>query len=194
MKVWIIGHVLSGYDGADPLPNPSALFYSIVRRFSPATIAGIFFGHTHEDQLMVYYDYSATSMSSSGMRNTTDIDYTSPLNVGFIGPSVTPLSGNNAGWRMYQVDSKTFSVVNHQTYYANMSESNSWTTPEWQFEYDARQIYDMGNNWGENDPLNATFWNGVTMNMLANASLVETYNFLETKVLPFFDCVLMCNR
>ena len=29
-RVWIIGHVLSGYDGTNALPNPSALFYSIV--------------------------------------------------------------------------------------------------------------------------------------------------------------------
>lgn len=39
-RAWIIGHVLSGYDGSNPLPNPTALFYSIVRRFSPTTIAG----------------------------------------------------------------------------------------------------------------------------------------------------------
>lgn len=43
-RAWIIGHVLSGYDGSQPLPNPTALFYSIIRRFSPATVAGIFFG------------------------------------------------------------------------------------------------------------------------------------------------------
>ena len=43
-RAWIIAHVLSGYDGAAPMPNPTALFYSIVRRFSPATIAAIFFG------------------------------------------------------------------------------------------------------------------------------------------------------
>jgi len=181
--VWIIGHVLSGYDGSNPLPNPTALFYSIVRRFSPATIAGIFFGHTHEDQLMVYYDYAPSSYNATtGLRNTTDVDYTMPLMVGYIGPSITPLSGNNAGWRMYEVDATTFSVVNYQTYYANVSESNTWTTPEWRFEYDARQIYDPASKWGKNDPLNGTFWHGVTNNMLSNASLVSTYNFLETKV------------
>jgi hypothetical protein len=181
-KAWIIGHVLSGYDGSNPLPNPTALFYSIVRRFSPATIAGIFFGHTHKDQLMIYYDYLPSSLSASGLRNTTDVDYSLPLNVGFIGPSITPYIGNNAGWRMYQVDAKTFSVVNFQTYYANVSEANSWTTPEWRFEYDARKVYDIENKWGDNDPLNATFWNGVTNRMLANVSLVETYNLFETKV------------
>ena len=43
-RAWIIAHVLTGYDGTAPMPNPSALFYSIVRRFSPATIAAVFFG------------------------------------------------------------------------------------------------------------------------------------------------------
>lgn len=43
-RAWIIAHVLTGYDGTAPLPSPTALFYSIVRRFSPATIAAIFFG------------------------------------------------------------------------------------------------------------------------------------------------------
>ena len=52
-RAWIIAHVLSGYDGTNALPNPSALFQSIVLRFSPATIAGVFFGHTHEDQIQV---------------------------------------------------------------------------------------------------------------------------------------------
>jgi len=132
---------------------------------------------------MVYYDYAASSYNATtGLRNTTDIDYTSPLNVGWICPSITPLSGNNAGWRMYEVDAVTFSVVNAQTYYANVSESNTWTTPEWRFEYDSRAVYDPASQWGKNNPLNATFWHGVTNNMLNNASLVSYYNFLETKV------------
>ena len=131
---------------------------------------------------MIYYDYASTSLTSTGLRNTTDVNYSLPLNVGFIGPSITPLTGNNAGWRMYQVDAKTFSVVNHQTYYANVSDSNSWTTPEWRFEYDARALYDPGNKLAPNAPINGAFWHGVTVNMLTNLSLVETYNFLETKV------------
>src|SRR2546429_9105046 len=111
-------------------PTLPALFYSIVRRFSPPTIAGIFFGYTHEDQLMLYYDYlsSPLSNSSSTLRNTTAVDYSAPLAVGFIGLSITPLTGNNAGWQLYQVDSAAFEVVGIQTYFANMSESLTWTT------------------------------------------------------------------
>lgn len=43
-RAWIIAHVLTGYDGTSAMPNPTALFYSIMRRFSPATIAAVFFG------------------------------------------------------------------------------------------------------------------------------------------------------
>jgi sphingomyelin phosphodiesterase len=184
-RVWIIGHVLPGYDGSNALPNPTALFYSIVRRFSPSTIAGIFFGHTHKDQLMIYYDYLSNSTipnnSSSIIRNTTLVDYSKPLQVAYIGPSITPLSGNNAGWVLLQIDASTFSVLNSQTYIANISESLSWTTPIWEFEYDTRSIYDPNNTWPSTSPLDGSFWHGITENMLANKSIVEVYNLLETK-------------
>ena len=184
-RAYVIGHVLSGYDGSNALPNPSALFYSIVRRFSPATIAGVFFGHTHEDQLQIFYDFlpNSTSSSNSTLRNTTLVDYSKPLTMGFIAPSITPLTGNNAGYQFYQVDAKTFSVTGIQTYIANVSESLTWTTPVWQFEYDARTAYSPAWNgtWPASAPLNATYWDGVTTAMLSNQSLVEMYNLYETK-------------
>ena len=180
-RAWVIGHVLSGYDGSNALPNPSALFQSIIVRYSPATIAAVFFGHTHEDQLQIFYDYAASSLVN-GKRNTTDVDYTKPLQVGFIGPSITPLTGLNAGYQRLQVDSKTFSVMGIQSYFANVSESLTWTTPEWQFEYDARPTYTVGSvDWPATAPLNATFYDLVTQEMLKNTSLVATYNLLETK-------------
>lgn len=184
-RAWIIGHVLSGYDGTNALPNPSALFYSIVRRFSPTTIAGVFFGHTHEDQLQIFYDYLPNSIITKGgktLRNTTAVDYSKPLQMGFIGPSITPLTGNNAGYQLYQVDAKTFSVTGVQTYFANVSESLTWTKPVWQFEYDTRTVYGPAvSGWPKTSPLNATFWNDVTKTMLTNNTYVETYNLFETK-------------
>ena len=179
-RAWIIGHVLSGYDGSNALPNPTALFYSIVRRFSPATIAGIFFGHTHEDQLQIFYDYLPASLNGN-IRDTTMVDYSKPLAMGFIGPSITPLSNNNAGYQIYQVDSKTFEITGIQTYFANVSESLSWSTPIWKFEYDARETYNVNGTWPKTAPLNATFWNDVTESMLSDQALVERYNLLETK-------------
>ncbi len=49
-RVWIVGHVLSGWDGTNPLPNGSDMLYQIVERYSPHVIAGLFFGHTHEGE------------------------------------------------------------------------------------------------------------------------------------------------
>lgn len=113
------------------------------------------------------------------------VDYSKPLQMGFIGPSITPLTGNNAGYQLYQVDSATFSVTGIQTYFANVSEVNTWTTPVWEFEYDARSTYGHaatnGSTWPATAPLNATFWDGVTKSMLTNQTLVELYNLYETK-------------
>jgi len=114
------------------------------------------------------------------LRNTTAVDYSKPLAMGFIGPSVTPLTGNNAGWQLYQVDSKTFEIMGIQTYFANISEANSWTSPVWKFEYDARTVYGNG-SWPKTAPLNATFWNQVAQRMLTDQTLVEEYNLYETK-------------
>ena len=190
-RAWIIGHVLSGFDGTNGLPNPTSLFYAIVRRFSPATIAGIFFGHTHENQNMIYYDFLANSTSAKNgktLRNASMVDYTKPLMHGFIGSSITPLTGLNAGYQVYQVDSKTFEVTGSQVYFANVSDSLNWVKPEWQFEYDARATYGPAaakglgmKSWPANAPLNGTFWHGVTEEMLKNQTLVELYNLLETK-------------
>ena len=46
-RVWILGHVLSGWDGTNPMPNPTDFFYQIVERYSPHVIANAFWGHTH---------------------------------------------------------------------------------------------------------------------------------------------------
>ncbi|OAP58414.1 hypothetical protein AYL99_07504 [Fonsecaea erecta] len=205
-RAWIIAHVLSGYDGSASMPNPTALFYSIVRRFSPATIAAIFFGHTHQDQVQIFYDYLPSSQvtvtTRSGpqtLRDTTQIDLTKPLQISHIGPSITPLTGLNSGFRIYQIDATTFSVMGAQTYFANMSDSLSWTKPVWEFEYDTRHVYSIvdgdesenehdddhdsgdestsapsshghGISWPSTAPLNATFWHLVTEKMLNGSS------------------------
>ena len=179
-RAWIIGHVLSGYDGTNNLANPTALFYSIVRRFSPHTIAAIFFGHTHQDQFQIFYDYNPSSLNGS-LRNTADVDYSKPLTTAFIAPSITPLTGYNAGYQIYHIDAETFSVMDISTYIANMSNSLTWSEPIWQFEYAARETYNVNGSWPAEAPLNATFWSDVTWSMLSNQSLVEIYNLLETK-------------
>lgn len=171
-RVWIVGHVLSGYDGGDALPAPANLFYQIVDRYS-YSISGIFWGHTHQDQFMIYYANNATDLSAKTAQN-----------VGWIGPSVTPLTGLNAGWRFYEVDTGSYEIMNAHTFFANMSNSHAWEAssgPVWEYEYSTRKVYDPNNTWPSTEPLNAQFWHGVTDRMMNDSSLVQTYAKYETK-------------
>ncbi|KIJ65063.1 hypothetical protein HYDPIDRAFT_27793 [Hydnomerulius pinastri MD-312] len=174
-RVWIIGHVVSGWDGSNSLLNPTNLFYQIVDRFSPHVIANIFWGHTHEDELSIFYTNNGTVMSAETAQTLS-----------WTGPSVTPLTNLNAGFRVYEVDSATFEVVDAYTWKSAVNTFSALDAqvqygPTFDFEYSTREAY--GNNipWGANDPLNATWWHLVTEQMEANSSLVETFNTYQGK-------------
>ncbi|KAI0253189.1 Metallo-dependent phosphatase-like protein [Lactifluus subvellereus] len=103
-RVWMLGHVLSGWDGTNGLEAPTNLFYQIVDRFSPHVIANIFWGHTHEDQFSLFYANNATNISAQ-----------TALATSWIGPSITPLTNLNSGFRVYEVDSATFDILDAHT-------------------------------------------------------------------------------
>lgn len=171
-RVWIIGHVLSGWDGKNPLPNPSDLFYQIVDRYSPHVIANIFFGHTHEDQFMVYY-----------ANNGTVQDADNALTTGWIMPSITPLENLNSGFRLYEVDTGDFNVYEAYTFYSNVSDYPALknTGPTFEIEYSTRDTYGPAAVWDEDAPLNATFWHRVTEAMEKDMELVSLHNTYQGK-------------
>ncbi|KAL9046022.1 MAG: hypothetical protein Q9214_001042 [Letrouitia sp. 1 TL-2023] len=173
-RVWILGHVPSGYDGVNTLPNPSNLFYQIVDRYSPHVIANVFFGHTHRDEFMIYYANNASSQTAADA-----------LTTGWIGPSITPLTSLNSGFRMYEVDTATFDVYEAYTWYADVSAFSSIdpavSGPTYELEYSSRDTYNVF-GWSSDAPLNATFWHLVTEAMEQNGSLVERYSALEPKL------------
>ncbi|KAF4611481.1 hypothetical protein D9613_004138 [Agrocybe pediades] len=166
-RVWIMGHVLTGWDGTNPLANPTNLFYQIVDRFSPHVIAGIFFGHTHEDQINIFYQNNATSMTANDA-----------VAHSWIGPSITPGTNLNSGFRVYEVDSATFEVMDAHTWRADVNTFPSLDPqlavgPTFAYEYNTRQAYGANiPGWGLNDPLNGTWWHLVTEAMEADNSLV----------------------
>ncbi len=171
-RVWIVGHVLTGWDGSQAFPQPTELFYQIVDRYSPHVIAGIFFGHTHEDEIMIYYAHNAT------VRNAN-----TALTPGWIGPSVTPLTNLNSGFRMYEVDTGSFDVYDAYTWYSDVNSyidlNTSRSGPTYQFEYSTREAYPVG--WPANAPLNASYWHAVTQAMETNRSMVSLFNTYEGK-------------
>lgn len=143
-------------------------------RYSPHVIANIFFGHTHEDELMIYY-------ANNGTQQTAD----QALTVGWIGPSVTPLTNLNSGYRMYVVDTGDFNVYEAYTYYADVSSfphlNSSIAGPVFQFEYSTRDAYQVEGGWPNDAPLNATYWHLVSEAMLKNHSMVVQFNTYEGK-------------
>ncbi|KAF8274298.1 sphingomyelin phosphodiesterase [Lactarius quietus] len=175
-RVWILGHVLSGWDATDPLEVPTNLFYQIVDRFSPHVIANIFWGHTHQDQFMIFYANNATNISAE-----------TALATSWIGPSITPLTNLNSGFRVYEVDSATFDILDAHTWRSDVSsfpdlDGQTSSGPTYVYEYNTRATYGAGiTGWGPNDPLNATWWHLVTEQMEVNPSLVTTFNELQYK-------------
>ncbi|KAN0134393.1 Metallo-dependent phosphatase-like protein [Lactarius tabidus] len=175
-RVWIMGHVLSGWDGTDPLEAPSNLFYQIVDRFSPHVISNIFWGHSHQDQFSIFYANNATNISAG-----------TALATSWIGPSVTPLTNLNSGFRVYEVDSATFDILDAHTWRSDVSsfpglDGQTSSGPTYVYEYNTRETYGAGiSGWGPNDPLNATWWHLVTEQMEVNPSLVTKFNELQYK-------------
>ncbi|KAE8246827.1 hypothetical protein A4X13_0g5615 [Tilletia indica] len=189
-RVWIVGHVLTGWDGSNGLDNPTNLFYQIVDRFSPRTIAGIFFGHTHEDQFYVFYANNGTSKASGqAVANA------------FMGPSVTPGSSVNPSLRFYDVDPETYSVIDVHQYYTQLQDVQPvpGQGPTFQHLYSARAAYsnftssvakgtyaagvqltgDGNATWPADAPLNATFWAALTDEMEARPELVQTFTVYQ---------------
>ncbi|EGV63807.1 metallophosphatase-domain-containing phosphoesterase [Yamadazyma tenuis] len=171
-RVWIIAHIPSS-DG-DALPIQSRIFAKIVERFSPYTIASIFYGHTHRDQFKVFF----ASNSSSAEDVERDV-----TNMAWIGQSVTPLSDYNPAFKYYEVQDGSFNIMNSYNYYTKLNDTyiEGSAEPAWEFEYSARETYDPNSTWPSTAPLNGTFWNQYVLQKLADNSSIE-FNQLYTNL------------
>jgi sphingomyelin phosphodiesterase len=127
-RVYIIGHMPMG--SQDAFHDPSHQFDGIVNRYS-ATIAAMFFGHTHKDEFQV--SYSASSNAAKSFSNAVAMSY--------VVPSLTPTDGMPA-FRIYSIDPTTFAVLDATTYIADMANPAFQTSgPVWTKYYSAKQTY-----------------------------------------------------
>ncbi|KAJ3527846.1 hypothetical protein NM688_g8072 [Phlebia brevispora] len=179
-RAWILGHVLSGWDGTNALLNPTNLFYQIVDRFSPHVIAGIFWGHTHEDELSIFY-----------ANNATVIDAENALAVSWVGlviqhVGVIATMTLTASLTCHVVMQKTFDIVDAFTWMADVNsfpelDGQTKFGPTYRLEYSTRATYGANITWGPNDPLNATWWHLVSEQLEQNQSLVTAFNTFQGK-------------
>lgn len=151
-RVWILAHIPAG--DYDTLPIQSNIFAKIVERFSPYTIANIFYGHTHQDQFKVLFSEESKE----------------PVNMAWISQAITPLGPANPSWRYYQVEDESFNIINAYNYFTPLNETwvNGGQEPKWSFEYSPRDSYDPTGEWPKTAALNATFWNKYVLQKLAN--------------------------
>ncbi|CAN3359809.1 hypothetical protein DICA4_D19108 [Diutina catenulata] len=152
-RVWLQAHVPPG--GTDSLPNQQYIINAIVDRFSPYTIAATFFGHTHRDQIKMFYKPGA---------DQTEENLT---NMAWIAQSVTPFTTNNPGFKYFEIDAESFSVINSYNYLTYLNETFiHQTEPKWEVGYSARDAYDPKGEWPKDAPLNATFWHRFVVSKL----------------------------
>ncbi|SPO40829.1 related to acid sphingomyelinase [Pseudozyma flocculosa] len=181
-RVWIVGHVLTGWDGSNPLDNPTNLFYNIVERFA-STVVHIFFGHTHEDQFNLFYAGDGAAQTLDAVRA-----------VSFMAPSVTPGNNVNPALRIMEVDPETYEVMDWHQFYTEVPTFPSLETeqhgPVFQHLYSAREAYGDftaqpdGLVWPENAPLNATFWHRLTVEMEHRPELVQRFTVNQGRNSP----------
>ncbi|KAG0669573.1 hypothetical protein C6P45_003563 [Maudiozyma exigua] len=179
-RVWIVAHVPPALGG---LPVPANIFAEIVERFSPSTIAGIFFGHTHRDQFEILY---------AGSGNDTRT-FQNVLNMAYIAPSITPWNDVNPAWRYYEVDKKTFSIMDMHTFYTPLNETfvNKGDEPSWEYEYSARKVYNI--SWPTTSPLNGSYWHYVADKMKTSVGMRQLFRSFYSRLSPSVSNCLHSN-
>ncbi|KAM4056282.1 calcineurin-like phosphoesterase [Hirsutella rhossiliensis] len=161
-NVYIIGHLPFGDKGT--LHDGSNYLDQIVNRYS-ATIAAMFFGHTHVDQFEISYaDYQSRSEANA-------------LAVSYIAPSLTPTAGMPS-FRVYEVDPDTFGVLDATTYIADMGDKAFQSGPVWTKLYSAKEAYGKALSPPVTDPraeLTPAFWHQVTKAFEDDDELFDAY-------------------
>ncbi|KAH7318455.1 Metallo-dependent phosphatase-like protein [Stachybotrys elegans] len=162
-NVYLIGHMSIG--DKNTFHDASNYLDQIVNRYS-ATIAGMFFGHTHRDEFQITYsDYG-------------DRSYPNARIASYIGPSLTPTSGMPS-FRVYDIDPVTFGVLDFTVYSADMRDKAFQTTgPVWKKYYSAKEVYGPVVSPPVKDAtaeLTAGFWHNVTAVMETNPSVFEAF-------------------
>ncbi|KAF9345547.1 hypothetical protein BGX26_003012, partial [Mortierella sp. AD094] len=109
-----------------------------------------------------------------GAKNTQNA-----ISTAWIGPSVTPYTNLNPGFRVYKVDTKSWNIFDSQTYVANLDQAATWdatgASPNWHLEYSARQAYGAFVPIAANAPLSASWWHNVTTAFESNGAAFNQY-------------------
>ncbi|ROV91444.1 hypothetical protein VSDG_07160 [Cytospora chrysosperma] len=113
--------------------------------------------YSHQDQAFIYYIDNGTNQSAENAVANT-----------WVGSSLTPLMILDSGYRMYEIETESFEVLETYAFYSDVS---SPPHPQSTSEYSNRTTYGPGADWAGGEPPNATFWHRVTEAIEADRSL-----------------------
>jgi sphingomyelin phosphodiesterase len=167
--VYMFGHYYLADDGC--LKYWSFHLNALIDRFE-ATIAGMFFGHSHSDSFHV----------NRGVYSDA------PTRVQFVTPSVTTYTDKNPSFRVYHGDSDSKLVVDYDQYRLNLPKANAspTSTPVWDLAYSFKSQY------GVSDMSPASLF-ALAQQIGSQQSLAITYlTNHETGVNPPTSCDAAC--
>jgi len=178
-RAYITGHIPFGAN--DVFHDASHYLDQIVNRYD-ATIAAMFFGHTHKDEFeLSYADYTRQSASTA-----TAMSY--------IAPALTPTSGEPA-FRVYTVDPITLGVLDVHAYSASLEATDYQTAtgPTWSEYYSAKTAY--GPLLGLTAPaaeLTPAFWHNLTALFQTNDTVFQAYYARKSRGWYVSNCTDTC--
>uniref|UniRef100_A0A914Y9K9 Sphingomyelin phosphodiesterase n=1 Tax=Panagrolaimus superbus TaxID=310955 RepID=A0A914Y9K9_9BILA len=154
-KVHTISHIPSGSSYC--IKAFSDNYYQLVNRFEN-TIAAQFFGHTHVDEFYIYFDGKNPANR--------------PTHTAFVAPSLTTFSEANPAYKIYTIDGNytgsTFTVIDEETFWANLTEINANDKVEFKLEYNKRKDYGMKD-------LSPASYYDLAQRMLVDENLLSKY-------------------
>jgi len=161
-RVWLMGHMPLG--SSDAFHDQSEYFDQIIQRFD-ATIAAVFYGHTHQDEFEIAYSTPASPSAATANM------------VSYIAPALTPTSGNPS-FRVYSVDPITFAILDYTVYYTNISSPTYQSGPVWEKLYSVKETYGSLLTPPVTDAateLTPAFWHNLTMLFESNDTVYQEW-------------------
>lgn len=176
-KVHIIGHIPPGSKDCSKIWSYN--YFEIVARYEN-TITAQFFGHTHHDEIQLFYDpkhFGTQPIDINCFLFYLSNDWNCCVsgratNIAYISPSLTPFDYGNPAFRIYYVDGDhnetTRLVVDHETWTMNLQEANLLDNPEWRKSYSVRDAYSM-------QSLRPIDWHSFVTKMTKDDELFDIY-------------------
>lgn len=174
-NVYIISHIPPG--SSDYFHGASNIFNQIVNRYE-ATIAAMFYGHTHLDEFEISYsDYNNRNAQNA-------------VGMSYIAPSMTPTSGAPT-FRVYSIDPVTYAILDFTDYTTDINA----TTLVWKKYYSAKETYGALLTppvTAATAELSPAFWHNVTAVFEASDSAFQGYYARRSRGFQVKACDAAC--